>query len=38
MLPQQLLLQLELETMLLYKEQKQPLLAVQMDIQLQYIP
>ena len=37
-LPQQLLLQLELQTALLYKEQQQLLPAVQMDIQLQYIP
>ena len=37
-LPQQLLLQLELQTTLLYKEQRQLLHAVQMDIQLQYIP
>ena len=37
-LPQQLLLQLELQTTLLYKEQQQPLHAVQMDIQPQYIP
>ena len=37
-LPQQLLLQLELQTTLLYKEQQQLLHAVQMDIQPQYIP
>ena len=37
-LPQQLLLQLELQTTLLYKEQQQLLNAVQMDIQPQYIP